>query len=177
MLRSEVVFSSPFVTLYKEDLEKPDGEVAKDFFSVKRRDAVFVIALTKDNQVPLAYQYKNGIKEVIYELPAGFIEDGEEPIEAAARELKEETGYSGEDPNFLGSYVHTPSISSNRNFVFLFKNSEKVAEQRLDGNEVIEVRLFSFAELVESIKKRKSIFIDTQSQLALLLAEEELRKQ
>ncbi len=176
VLNSEEVYSSQFVTLYKEKLEKPDGTVVKDFFSVKRRDAVFVIALSSDEKVPLVYQYKNGIKEVIYELPAGFIEDNEEPLQAGIRELMEETGYAGKEQIPLGSFVPNPSISSNRNFVFLFKNAEKVAEQRLDGNEVIDVRLFKLQDLVDSIKVRQSIFVDTQSQLAILLAWEEINK-
>jgi len=174
LLQSEPVYESPFVTVLREKLKRSDGKVVADYYSVKRRDAAFIVALTAERQVPLVFQYKNGVKEVIWELPAGFVEEREHPEEAAKRELLEETGFSGDKPLLLGTFAPNPSISNNRNFVFLIRNAVKAGEQKLDENEEIEVKLVDLESLVQDIKDGRSIFIDTQSQLGLLLTWEQV---
>ena len=176
LLKQEVAFSSDFISVYKESLKRPDNHIVDDYFSVKRRDAVFIIALTKEQQIPLVFQYKNGVKDLIWELPAGFIDDNEEPLVAAKRELLEETGFEAENYQYLASFSPNPSLSSNKNHVFLAFNAEKVSEQKLDDNEEIETKLFLLEDLVSGIKQRKSIFVDNQSPFGILLAAEELKK-
>ncbi len=124
----------------------------------------------------MVYQYKNGVKDLIFELPAGFIEENETTIESGKRELIEETGFSVENLRELGIFVPNPSISGNKNFVLLGTNAERVTKQKLDTNEKIEVQLFDFEELVMEIKKRKSRLVGSQDQLGLLLAWEEINK-
>ena len=176
LLKQEVAFSSDFIAVYKETLKRPDNRVVNDYFSIKRRDAVFIIALTVGKQIPLVFQYKNGVKDLIWELPAGFVEDGEEPIEAAKRELLEETGFAAENYQLLGSFSPNPSLSGNKHHIFLAFNAKRISEQKLDYNEEIEMKLFSFEDLVISIKQRNSIFIDIQSPFSIILAAEEMKK-
>ena len=176
LLSSETVFESSFITLLKEKLEKPDGAIVEDYYSVKRRDVVYVVALTESNEVILVYQYKNGVKDLIWELPAGFVDSGEETEVAANRELLEETGFKGETSLYLGSFTSAAGSSGNLNHFFLLKNAKKIAKQNLDEHEEIEVKLFALRVLVEDIKQRKSSLVDSQSQLALLLVWEELAK-
>lgn len=174
VLKSETVYQSPFITLLKEDLQRSDGKVIKDFFSVSRRDSVFVVALTPDKKVVLVSQYKNGVKDVIWELPAGFIDDNEEPLAAANRELSEETGFVAKESKYLGSFLPNTGVSPNKSHIFLLLNCEKKVETKFDDQEEIETGLYDLDELLLGIKNRKSIFIDMQSQLSLLLAEQEL---
>lgn len=174
LLERKVVYENPFLTVYEEKLQRGDGKIIPQYYSVKRRDAAFIIALTLDKKVPLVYQYKNGVKGVIWELPAGFVEDGETPETSAKRELIEETGFEAESFELLGKYAPNPSISGNRNFVFLAFSAKKTAQQKLDQNEEIEVKLFDLKQLLKDIRERKSVFIDCQSQLSLLLLGEKL---
>lgn len=176
LLSSELAYENPFVSVLTETLKRSDGRIIENYYSIKRRDAVYVVALTRDYKIPLVYQYKNGVKDVIWELPAGFVEANESPLESARRELLEETGFAAEEYMLLGSFVPNPSLSGNKNFVFLSKNAKKISEQQLDVNEEIKVQLFALEELVEAIKKRQSQFVGCQDQLNLLLASEELNK-
>lgn len=176
LVNSKLAYDSPFVSVYDETLQRADGKVIENYYSIKRRDAVYVVGLTSEGQIPLVFQYKNGVKDVIWELPAGFVEENEEPKEAAQRELKEETGFVSTDYISLGTFLPNPSLSANKNFIFLAKSSIKAAEQSLDQNEEIEVKLFDFEKLVRDIKKRQSQFVGAADQLGLLLAWEELKK-
>lgn len=176
LLKQEIAFSSDFISVYKETLKRPDNRLVNDYYSLKRRDAVFIVALTEEKLVPLVFQYKNGVKDLIWELPAGFVEDNELPIEAAKRELLEETGFTAENFQYLASFSPSPSLSGNKSHVFVAFKAKKTSEQSLDDNEEIEMKLFNFEELVSGIKRRKSIFIDNQSPFSLILASEELNK-
>lgn len=176
LLKSELTYESPFVSVYSENLQRGDGKVVENYYSIKRRDAVYVIGLTDQRKIPLVYQYKNGVKDLIWELPAGFVEENESPLESAKRELLEETGFSAQEYIDLGIFAPNPSLSENRNYIFLGKSAKKISEQKLDQNEEIEVKLFELEQLVNDIKKRKSQFVGSQDQLGLLLAWEELNK-
>jgi 8-oxo-dGTP pyrophosphatase MutT (NUDIX family) len=176
LLESKIDYQNPFLKISVEKLERADGKVIDNYYSVVRKDAAFVVALTEDKLVPLVFQYKNGVKEVIWELPAGFVEDGEEPENAARRELKEETGFESDNFSLIGKYAPNPSISDNRNYVFLARDARKTTEQSLDPNEEIEVKTIPLDALVEEIKSGKSRFIDVQSQLSLLLTQEVLKR-
>lgn len=174
LLGQKLVYSNRFLTVYQDRLQRSNQSIVEDYYSIKRRDAAFIIALTQEEKIPLVYQYKNGIKNLIWELPAGFIESKEKPEDAARRELLEETGFSANKFELLGTYVPNPSITSNQNFVFLASQAKKISEQRLDINEEIKVELFDFKKLVDSVRQQESPFIDCQSQLSLLLLGEKL---
>lgn len=176
LLKSEIAYHNPFVSVYDETLERANGKIVENYYSIKRRDAVYVIGLTEKGEIPLVYQYKNGVKDLIWELPAGFIEENESPLTAAKREFLEETGFTAEEYIDLGNFTPNPSLSGNKNFIFLGLKANKVAEQNLDQNEEIEVKLFNLEKLVDDIKKRESQFVGSQDQLGLLLAFEELNK-
>lgn len=176
LLEKKETFKSSFITLYKEKLKRGDGKVVEDYYSVKRRDAVFVVALNKKLDIVLVYQYKNGIKDLIWEVPAGYVDENETPLQAAQRELLEETGFQAGEFISLGGFNPGPSIGSNCHYAFLALNCEKISEQKLDENEDIDVKTFSFREVTSSILQRKSMFIDNQSPYAILLAKEVLKE-
>lgn len=171
ILESKEIFSSQFITLKEERLEKSDGKIVSPYYAIERPDVVYIIALTKTGELVLVYQYKNGFKDLVWELPAGFVDERETPIESARRELLEETGYSAEKLVSLGSFSSGLGLARNENHFFLARNTSKVSEQKLDENEEIEVKTFPIANILEDLKNGKSILKEVQSQLAVLLAE------
>ena len=172
ILESKEIYSSHFITLKEERLERPDGRIVTPYYAIERPSVVYVIALTKDLEIVLVYQYKNGIKDLVLELPAGFIDKGESPREAAKRELLEETGYSGKDFTKIGGFNSGAGLSRNTNYFYIVKEVEKTSEQSLDENEEIEVKLFPFKRVLKNIKNLNSILPEVQSQLGVLLASE-----
>lgn len=141
VLRSEYLFKRPWLTARKDEVQLPDGRINPEYYILEYPDWVNVIAFTKDGQMILERQYRHGLGKTCYELPCGVIEEGEEPLEAAKRELLEETGYAG--GVWQAWMTLSPNASANSNLVhcFLARDVEKVAEQDLDPTEDIAVSL------------------------------------
>src|SRR5215216_5362332 len=112
-----------------------------------------VVALTQNGEVVLVKQYRHGVGDALLEFPGGVVEDGEDPMEGAKRELLEETGYSASQLIQVGQIYPNPALQTNTLHCFLALDAEKVGEQSLDAGEDIEVYLVPFNELVEMAKQ------------------------
>src|SRR5487761_899127 len=87
----------PWLEVFKETIELPNGRLVDDFYSVAMQDFVVVFALTPSGDVVLETLYRHGSGGTTWSLPAGYVNGNEEPLEAARRELLEETGYVAVD--------------------------------------------------------------------------------
>jgi ADP-ribose pyrophosphatase len=106
--RRLLVDRSPFARIYDEDVQLPDGNIIKQFVRVELPDFVIAFVLTEDNRVVFVRQFRQAIGDFTLELPAGHIEEDEEGqdlMPAAARELREETGYESDDWQLLGRFI------------------------------------------------------------------------
>jgi ADP-ribose pyrophosphatase len=112
-----------------------------------------VVALTKSGEVVLVRQYRHGVCESLLEFPGGIVEDGEDPVNGAKRELLEETGYTASNMIQVGQFYPNPALQTNTLHCFLALDVEKVSEQNLDAGEDIEVHLVPFNDLVEMAKR------------------------
>ena len=143
VLSSEYLHRRPWLTVRKDAVQLPDGRVNPEYYILEYPDWVNIIALTKDGQMILERQYRHGLGKTCYELPCGVIEEGEAPLEAAKRELLEETGYAGGEWQEWMTLSPNPSTSTNLTHCFLVTGVEKVSEQHLDATEDITVSLHS----------------------------------
>lgn len=100
-------------------------------------DWVNVVALTPDNEAVIVQQFRFGTRSDTLEIPAGIIEDDESPQQAAARELREETGYTSQDWVSLGYVEPNPAFFNNRCYMWLAKDVVKRQEPRPDEGENI----------------------------------------
>ena len=110
--------------------------------------AVIILAVTDNNEFILAIEPRVFTERTVdVGLPAGYIEEGEKPVDAAQRELLEETGYTSDNFTSLGSFYQDQGCSGAYNHYFLARNCRKVKEQNLDKGEFIKYILVSYDEL------------------------------
>jgi ADP-ribose pyrophosphatase len=124
------------------------GERVSDFYVLKPNDWVNIIAITPDNQVVMVEQYRHGVEAVTLEIPGGGVDhDDLTHLQAAQRELLEETGYAGSEIVSLGFNYPNPAIQSNLCHTYLVKNVEKVREPVFESNEETVVKLVPLDEI------------------------------
>ncbi|MFL2944354.1 MAG: NUDIX hydrolase [Candidatus Poseidoniales archaeon] len=133
--------------------ESPRTGKHHPFFLLDGSDWINVIAVTSEQMLVMVKQYRFGTSKFELEIPGGIIEKGESPIEAGVRELKEETGYAGIDPKYLGYVDPNPAFQTNKCHTIIIQNCEKVDIQNLDPGEDIEVEIISEANIQKHIDK------------------------
>jgi 8-oxo-dGTP pyrophosphatase MutT (NUDIX family) len=124
----------------------PAGKSAT-FVSLDSADWCNVIALTPERRVVLIEQFRHGTQEVTLEVPGGIIDEGESPAAACARELAEETGYTGDACRIIGKVSANPAIQNNWVHTGLVENATLAGDAHQDEHEDIAVRLVDLAEI------------------------------
>ena len=112
-----------------------------------------VVALTPSEEVVLVAQYRHGLDAVTLEIPGGVLEPGEDPARCAARELAEETGYTGEEPTLLGSVHPNPAIQDNVCTTWLIHGAERTVDPQPDAGEDIVVVTVPISEIPSLLRQ------------------------
>ena len=123
-----------------------------DFYVLNTSDWVNVLAVTPTKEIVMVRQFRYGSRELSLETPGGVIEKGEDPVTAGLRELREETGFSGESARLLSECRPNSAILSNRCHFVLVENVKKVAEVDFDPNEEIETVLVPIEEILDRVR-------------------------
>lgn len=135
VLRSSYALDVPWYRVRRDEVELPDGSRI-DYYLADQRDVAIVLALTPGDEVLMVRQYKHGAGRVELELPGGLIDPGEAPVAAAARELREETGFvSPVALQPLGWHLQDASKSTTRVYAFLARDVQEQGGRALDPNE------------------------------------------
>ncbi len=138
-LGSTTVAQTRVLDLLRVRYRHPVRGTEQDFVVVAPSDWCNVLALTPDGRLVLVRQFRFGIDGFSLEIPGGVMEAGEDPIEAGLRELREETGFTGERARLLGSVNPNPAIQSNRCHFVLVEEVVQSAALEWDADEEIEV--------------------------------------
>lgn len=146
---SEYLIRRPWLTARRDVLRMPNGKLVPEYYVLEYPTWVNIIAVTEDDEFVLVQQYRHALGIVEYELCAGTMDASDKsPLEAAKRELLEETGYAGGEWTELSVLSANPTSMNNLNHTFIAKGVKKVSTQHLDETEDISVHLFSLDELV-----------------------------
>ncbi len=135
-------------------LEHPRSGRAHDFYILDAPDWCNIVPLTRDGQIVMVRQRRHGVGQETLELPGGMIDpEDPSPLEAAGRELLEETGYRARVIEATGVIAPNPAMQTNRCWSFLARDVEKVGEPELDHGEDIDVVLVPYAEIPERVAR------------------------
>ncbi|CAM3636977.1 NUDIX hydrolase [Marinicrinis lubricantis] len=175
VIRSEYLHESPFGNVRRDHCRLSNGKEIHDYIIHEYLNWGNVVAITKQHELVLVKQYRHGLSDFVYELPAGGMAEAEDPEQAAIRELREETGYtSARQPIFLGEYGVNPAACTNKIYSYLLLDCEQSERQELDETEELEVVLVPFADALRFLQKETSIQLFSIA--ALLLAKEKLKE-
>lgn len=152
MLACEYLIRRPWLTARRDTVELPDGRINPEYYVLEYPDWVNVIAITEAGEFVMVEQYRHGLRDVFTELVAGVIEKGEDPLEAAKRELLEETGYAADEWTLNMVISQNPSTTTNLTYSYIAKGAKKVSSQHLDDTEDISVRLLPETEILRMLK-------------------------
>ncbi|MCC2645012.1 MAG: hydrolase [Burkholderiales bacterium] len=139
LIDSKQIARGKWIKITHDTVNLPDGTTAFREY-IKHSGAVAIIAITKDKQIVLEYQYRHPVNKVMLEIPAGKLEPDEDPLNAAKRELQEETGYNSGSWLELGSCF--PCIGySNEQITYYLAENLIAGIPNLDEGEFLETTL------------------------------------
>ena len=163
-IRMEHLVQDEWIDFRRSAYRFPDGKVFEPFYSYSRRDYVIVVASDTEGNYLCVRQFRQGIKKVTTEFPAGGIERQgnsqygkdsgvaiENALEAARRELLEETGYVSDEWEHLLTVPSNATIADNYAYLYLARNCRRVSEQSLDETEFLKIRKHTANEIEEMI--------------------------
>ena len=143
------------ISLRVDDVRLPNGKQSKREL-VKHPGAVAIIAITEDRKLVTVEQYRKALERSIIEIPAGKIEQGEDPKETALRELEEETGYTASHLHFVQRFATSPGFADEIIYVYVAQGLKKLdTQQPLDEDEFVEVREITLREAEEMIESEE----------------------
>ena len=148
----------------------PSGQVVDDFYRVILPDVAVVVAVTPDKELVMVRSYKHGLRQVTLSAPSGLVEPSESPLEAAQRELLEETGYMAPEWQSLGHFMVDGNRQCSTAHLFLARNAIRVASgNEEDDIEEVQVELMNPRHFLQAVQQGDIALLATISAVALAM--------
>lgn len=149
-LERNLIAKGAIIDYYQDTMQIPNGNIAK-WDLIDHKGAAAVVAVRGDGRILMVRQYRNALERETLEIPAGGLNDREEPtIDAAARELEEETGYVSDELELLNSIYTTVAFCNEKIDIYLARDL-KPGVQHLDEDEYLNVEAWDVEELKQMI--------------------------
>ncbi|MCI1640092.1 MAG: NUDIX hydrolase [Bacteroidales bacterium] len=143
VLKSEYLFKRPWLTVRQDCVKIPNGQINDEYYVIEYPDWVNIIAVTEDGKFVMERQYRHGLGKTCFEIPAGVMEKGESPLQAAKRELQEETGYGEGKWTEAMSISGNSSTTNNISHCFIAEDVKRISGQHLDRTEDIDISILT----------------------------------
>ncbi|MDR1292673.1 MAG: NUDIX hydrolase [Clostridiales Family XIII bacterium] len=164
-VESELIYEGKILNLRRDKVTSRSGLSYREI--VEHSGGIVIIGLTDEGRVPMVRQYRKAAEAAVLEIPAGKLEKGEDPAEAAARELKEETGYTAASISYL--FKGYSSIGYSTEILRFYLAEGLVAgDTDFDENEAIEIEEYTPDELYSMAVNGE--LIDQKTIVAALIA-------
>lgn len=166
ILSSNSIYQGHIISVSNDQIEMPDGRILQRDV-VRHPGAVVIVPVDPDGAIYFIKQFRYAINQEILELPAGCLEDGEQPLLCAQRELQEEIGKAATSWQELGSIFPAPGFCDEIQHIFLARQFSE-SKLPMDEDEVMEVVLVPAAQINQLIRENK--IVDAKTLAALQLA-------
>lgn len=147
---TEVIFQNPWIKLIKDEVTTPTGKPGT--YTILEAKPFIIVAALQDNAFLMIEQYRYPINKPTIEFPAGGLEVGEEPLAAAQRELKEETGYEAGRWEDAGEIHEIVSISRQPGHLFIARDLRRTGDHQMAEDGIEKARLIKINDIKTMIK-------------------------
>lgn len=148
---SEIVYETPWFKIHKDSVRNHNGKLLTYSYMELHHPTVLIVAADAEGKVLLQRNYRYPIDRTIWEMPAGH-SDGQEPLEAAKRELLEEAGLSSTDWHDLGHFYTATGTAKMERQVFLARDVQPAASKRDEDEEITDQTFFTVQEIDDMIR-------------------------
>jgi ADP-ribose pyrophosphatase len=155
----KLVFDGDFIKVQKDAVLLPDGSRSEREY-IRHPGAVVILPILDDGSILIERQYRYPLDRVFHEFPAGKIDPGEDPLECAKRELREETGYTASDWRFVCT-IHNAIAYSDEHLEIYLARGLVAGESALDEGEFLETMTASVEELLQWVREGKITDVKT----------------
>ena len=168
-----IVYSAPpFLEVAVEDVELPNGNIVKGYHQIASGSFATVVPETGDGQFLLLCQYRHGVRRVGLTLPSGRIEDQEDPLEAAKRELLEETGLESSNWENLANYAISCTYGFAKNYYYHARNARRIRPPQTDDLEESDIVMLTRPEAIAALYSGEIASLGHAAPLAFVLLRE-----
>jgi len=153
LLDQNYIFNRKWLKIQQRRYYLPAKGKEADFYLFEYSPWVSILPVTTSGEIVLIRQYRPGLDRILWEIPAGLVDECEKPLDAAKRELLEETGYRANGWDLLGAFSPNPGTHTNLSYSYIARDVFPAGSQALDETEEIDVVLKHPDEVRYLLKK------------------------